>query len=91
MHTNGQVFLDNRTAPTARLRGVPGIHKHDCATSIYRFVAKQRLKSTQSSVVSRKRQMQVAGHEGQVELFEGNQAVGVSQPVGELVPEIPCA
>ncbi len=51
MHTNTQAFFHKLIATTARLRRVAGVHKHDMCTSIYRFVAQQRLEQPQARVV----------------------------------------
>src|SRR5689334_22357161 len=88
MHTDTQGFFDNPTASTTGLRGVGGVHKRNVATSIYRFVAQQRLERAESSIVSRQGQVSIASHKGQVEVFECNQAVGMHQPMSQLVPEI---
>src|SRR5260221_608202 len=88
MPTNRQVFLYNLTTAIASLRRVSGVDKRDMATSIYRFVAQQRLERTESSVESRQGQVTIANHECQVKFFQGYQAVCVDQPVGEFVPEV---
>src|SRR5258708_450229 len=88
MNAHRQVFLDNLTAATAHLRGVGGVHKRNVTTSIYRFVAQQRLERTESSIVSGQGQVQIVGHERQGERFESNQAKGTRQPKGQFVPEV---
>src|SRR5260221_742247 len=88
MDTKAQTFFDNRTAATTGLRSVRSVHKRDVANSIYRFVAQQRLECAESSVVSRQGQVRMGKHEIEVEIFESNQAVGIRQPVSELVPEV---
>src|SRR5260221_4792782 len=88
MDTKAQTFFDNRTAATTGLRSVRSVHKRDVATSIYRFVAQQRLECAESSVVRRQGQVRIAQHKIEVEIFEGNQAVGIRQPVSEFVPEV---
>src|SRR4051794_3576562 len=88
MYANTQVFLDKLTAPAASLRRVSGVDKRDVATSLYRFVAQQRLERTESSIVCRQGQVKVVRHKRQVELFEGNQPVGIHQPEGEFMPEV---
>src|SRR5258708_18751509 len=88
MHTNAQVFCDKPTGTTTGLRGVRGGYKHDVTTSLYRFVAQQRLECAESSVMSRQGQVRIAQHEIEIELFQSNQAVGVYKPVRELVPDI---
>ena len=53
MHTNTQVLLNKLTAAAASLRRVGGVDKREVATSLYRFVAQQRLERAESSVVRR--------------------------------------
>src|SRR5260221_4259682 len=88
MHTNAQVFFDKRTTATTGLRGVRGGYKRDVTTSLYRFVAQQRLECAESSVMSRQGQVRIAQHKIEVEIFESNQAVGIRQPVSEFVQEV---
>src|SRR5258706_13771157 len=88
MHTNAQVFFDKRTTATTGLRGVRGGYKRDVTPSLYCFVAQQRLECAESSVMSRQGQVRIAQHEIEVELFQSNQAVGMHQPVRQLVPEV---
>src|SRR5258708_24183320 len=88
MHANAQVFFDHLTTTAASLRSVRGVHKRDMTTSMYRFVAQQRLECTQASIVSRQRQVTIAQHKAEIEVFQNNQAVGVYQPEGEPVPEV---
>src|SRR5258708_7243976 len=88
MKANTQVFFDNLTAATTGLRRVGGVHQGYVTTSLYRFVGQQLLKHTERSVVSRQRQVMIAQHKAEVEVFENNQAVVMHQPVGNLVPEV---
>src|SRR5258706_7754164 len=88
LHTNSSVLLNKLTAAAESLRRVSGVQQPDVATSLYRFVAQQGLERTESSVVSRQGQVRIVSHEGQFELFESNQAVGMNKPEGQLVPEV---
>src|SRR5579859_286688 len=88
MRSLRQVFLDQNTTATAHLRGVGSLHKHEERTSIYRFVRQQCLEGSQSRIVRGQRQVGIVSHEGQFEVFQGNQAVMLDQPGGEFVPEI---
>jgi len=82
------MLLDHRTATTARLRSVGGVHERHLTLSIYRFVSQQRLEHSQPSTVSAERQVRIAQQKSELEVFECDQTVGVSQPKGELVIKV---
>ncbi len=89
MYANTQVFGHNFTTAAARLRRIGGVHRRDVTTSIHRFVAQQPLEQPESSIVRRQGQVFVAGHESQIQVFQGNQAVVADQPGRNLMTEVP--
>ena len=88
MHADIQALGNKLTTTAARLRGVCGVHERDMTTSIYRFVSQQRLEHSQPSIVRAERQVRIAQHEIEVEVFECDQAIGVNEPKGELVIKV---
>ena len=88
MHADTQTLSDKLATTAARLGSVRGVHERDMTTSIYRFVGQQRSEQSQSSIVSAEREVSVTQHEVEFELFQGNQAVGMNQPMREFVVEV---
>ena len=88
MYANAQILLDDHATRRARLRGVGRLHGHDLRTSFFRFVRKQVLEFCQPRVMRAEGEVVIGRHEGEREVFEGNQRVGVGQLARELVPEV---
>jgi len=88
MYANAQILLDDHTTPGARLRGVGRVHGHDLRTGAFSLVRKQLLELCQPRVMRAEGEVVIGRHEGEREVFEGNQRVGVGQLARELVPEV---
>jgi len=88
MYANAQILLDDYTTPGARLRGVGRVHGHDLRTGAFSLVRKQLLELCQPCVMRAEGEVVIGRHEGEREVFEGNQRVGVGQLARELVPEV---
>ena len=88
MHSDAQLFRDDLSTSTARLRGVSGINGHHLTTGTFSLVVEQLSKHPQPCVVCRQSEVPIARHKRKGKVFNGNPSVGICQLAGHLVPEI---
>jgi len=88
MNTNTQVFLDNHTTARAHLRGIGGVHGHDLRISFFRFVRKQLLELSKTSIVCAKGQMMIGGHKLEIEIFKSDEGICINKITSSFVPEV---
>lgn len=88
MQTNAQNFWHDDPATRARLRGVGGVHTNHTRTSFFRFVREQSCEQSQTCVMRAKGQTSITRHEREVEVFDPDDTVIVSDRASRFVPEV---
>ena len=88
MYAHRQTLFDQLPTPAATLAGVGRVHHNQLATSLFHFVCQHLGEHPQACIVRGQRQVSVRVHELEVEVFDRNQGMPLSQRSGELVPVI---
>ena len=89
MYPDIQLLRHKFTTPTARLRGVLGIHGNYLTTGSFRLVVEQLPELTPSSVVCRQRKVVMLRHKAECQILRGYQSVVRDHLPRQLVPEVP--
>src|SRR5690606_204279 len=88
MYANMQVFWYDHPALTAFLRGVAWVYGNHLNPGLKSLVAEDVVEDAQRHIVGGTGEIAIAQHEGDVQVFQHHRAVGVDQPVNNLVPPV---
>jgi hypothetical protein len=89
MSPNSQTFADSLSTAATDLACVSWVNGDNLCASFFRFVLKYSPKFAQRRIMRGQGQVTVSGHEQEIQLFNGDIAVGINDPTGRLVPEVP--
>jgi hypothetical protein len=85
MHTNRQTFWNHPPAPAARLGRVGRVHGNDLDTSTFSLVFKHLPKLSKPGIMRGERQVSVAVHEIEGEVFDSDQVILSHKACADLV------
>jgi len=81
-------MFKNSSATRASFRGIGRIDRHDHAPSLYRFGCESLTEIAPTTIQNALRQMLVANHILNLQIFNGNHIIGLHQTMRQFVQEV---
>jgi len=88
MNTNIQTFGNNLSTPAAHPGRIGGVHSNEVRTSFFDFVRQHLPEHPQRRIVRGKGEVAVTGHKCEVQVFDSDKTIRLSQSDSQFMPKI---